>query len=60
MASETNDSPPGSLLEGSGCADDVMVPLHWAPDCRRKSGLRCVRAMIVDIVFFSRFHNASK
>ena len=32
-ASETNNKPPGSLLQGFGCAEDVIVPIHRAPDC---------------------------
>ena len=42
---ETNDR---RLLERFDCADDVIVPLRWAPDYRRKSGLEYVRAKVVD------------
>ena len=28
-----------SLWRASDCADDVTVPLRWAPDCPHKSGL---------------------
>ena len=35
-------------MECCDCAGDVIVPLHWAPDCRRKSGLESVRSNIGD------------
>ena len=44
-------------MEGSDCADDVIVPIHWAPDCRRKSGLAIVADAVLPPMFF---HNASK
>ena len=47
VASETNDRPPGSHLEGFDCAVDVIVPLHWAPDCPHMSGLEYVRASLM-------------
>ena len=47
-------------MEGFDCADDVLVPLHWALDCRHKSGLQYVRAIIVHAIIFPMFHNASK
>ena len=60
IAAETNDRPPGRLSEGFECADDVIVPLHRALDCRHKSGLEYVRAIIVDAILPRMFLNASK
>ena len=54
------DRPPGSLSEGFDCADDVIVPLQWAPDFFHKSGLEYVRGIIVDAILPPMFHNASK
>ena len=48
------------FLKGFECADDVIVPLHWAPDRRHKSGLAYVRETIVDAILPLMFHNPSK
>ena len=45
-------------MECCDCAGDVIVPLHWAPHCRHKSGLESVRSIIVDAMLPPMLHNA--
>ena len=48
MASETKRQVARtSFFVGFDSADDVIVPLRWAPDCRHKSGLEYVGALIL-------------
>ena len=44
---------------GFDCADECHRSA-WAPDCRHKSGLEHVRAIVVDAILPRMLHNASK